>query len=250
MTPGEHAVVSVDQALRARREGWQVRDTILVLGPGAKVEVTLLVRRPPEGTVAQNIIKHGVGALDIDSCRVDGGVRQATAGRRTVKWGVGIGGSSYELGTGAEYTTEGRWPPNLVLVHHPECTCVGTRKVRKPGGDGDATRTRAYRDDAVVRFDKGQGKRRSHYVDGFEDAPAWSCVEGCAAALLDAQSGLLRARGNVSPTKRDRCGLFMWGSDTPGPVDPGDSGGASRFYPQFRVGQEKALWTSRLIGER
>ena len=250
MTPGGHDIIPFGEALRARREGWQVRDTLLVLGPGSAVEVMLLVRRPTEGTVAQNVLKHGAGALNIDDCRVDGGVRQATAGRRTVKWGVGMGGSSYEPGTGAEFTTEGRWPPNLLIVHQPGCECTGTHSVRKPGGDGEATRTRVYGEDAVVRFDRGHGRRMSHYVDGVEEVASWSCSAGCAAALLDGQSGPLRARGNVAPTKRDRCGLFMWGNGRPGPVDPGDSGGASRFYPQFGVEQEKALWTRCLIGGR
>lgn len=49
--------------------------------------------------------------------------------------------------------------------------------------------------------------------------------------MLDAQSGVLRARGNVTPTQRRKSdGVTGWGIGDDGPVDPGDSGGASRFF--------------------
>jgi site-specific DNA-methyltransferase (adenine-specific) len=74
----------------------------------------------------------------------------------------------------------------------------------------------------------------SHAADCHEGGP---CVNGCPVAELDAQSGALRARGNVTPTGG---GGGMYGH-LPTVVDhgPGDSGGASRFFPTFRY-QAKA----------
>jgi site-specific DNA-methyltransferase (adenine-specific) len=73
-----------------------------------------VARKPFEGTVAQNVLEHGTGALNIDACRVGSEQKQKTAGRRTIKWGVGEGGDTYQKGTGAEFTNEGRWPANLI----------------------------------------------------------------------------------------------------------------------------------------
>lgn len=80
-------------------------------------EPIVLARKPlSEDTIVDNILKHGVGGLNIDGCRVhlDGDKKQYTAGNRTEKWGVMEGGCSYEKGTGAVYTETGRWPANII----------------------------------------------------------------------------------------------------------------------------------------
>jgi site-specific DNA-methyltransferase (adenine-specific) len=61
--------------------------------------------------------------------------------------------------------------------------------------------------------------------------PANVLLDETAAALLDAQSGELAARGNIGPTKQGRSTWFgdARGRDN-GRVDPGDTGGASRFF--------------------
>lgn len=50
-------------------------------------EPMALLRRPLDGTAADTINRHGTGALEVDACRV-----------------------------------EGRYPANVVLTHHPDCT--------------------------------------------------------------------------------------------------------------------------------
>jgi site-specific DNA-methyltransferase (adenine-specific) len=62
-----------------------------------------------------------------------------------------------------------------------------------------------------------------------------TCVEDCPVRLLDEQSGILHARGNITATKRGQQGVCYgkFGS-RPGTVDPGDSGGASRFFYQAK----------------
>ena len=69
-----------------------------------------------ESNNVANVLKHGTGGINIDGCRVDldGDKKQATAGRRTIKWGVNEGGSTYEKGTGAVYTETGRFPANIM----------------------------------------------------------------------------------------------------------------------------------------
>jgi len=72
----------------------------------------LLLRKPlSEKTVAKNVIKHGVGGINIDGCRVHGeswGIR--TNGNPDGKvYGLGIKG-----GTQQESNPQGRFPANLI----------------------------------------------------------------------------------------------------------------------------------------
>jgi site-specific DNA-methyltransferase (adenine-specific) len=57
--------------------------------------------------------------------------------------------------------------------------------------------------------------------------PANVCLDPEAAAMLDEQTGEMRARGNVTPT-RSGTGMF-YGEASEQPTNGGDSGGASRF---------------------
>lgn len=83
------------------------------------VEEWILVRKPLEGTVADNVIDHGCGGLNIDGCRIgtEKRVNQPAANKG--------GGNSLNMsvvGMPATATaTEGRFPANLVLSHHPDC---------------------------------------------------------------------------------------------------------------------------------
>jgi len=75
-------------------------------------EPIVLARKPLERTVAANVLKHGVGALNIDACRVEGRERTeyglATARRSQ--------GSVYgEPSSSADFdSSKGRWPANLI----------------------------------------------------------------------------------------------------------------------------------------
>lgn len=60
--------------------------------------------------------------------------------------------------------------------------------------------------------------------------PANVLLDEEAARMLDAQTGELHARGNVTPTKRGSQGVTWYVGPAPGPIDPGDAGGASRFF--------------------
>lgn len=85
-------------------------------------EPIVLARRPLAGTVAANVLAHGVGALNVEGCRVEAQGRPARvadpkalangfvyAGRQTA--GGGFDGGSKAVGT----TDKGRHPANLVL---------------------------------------------------------------------------------------------------------------------------------------
>lgn len=73
-------------------------------------EFWTLVRKPLEGTVASNVLKWGVGGLNIDGCRITSGERRMCGTTDS------SGQSSIVLGARTETRTEqGRFPANLIL---------------------------------------------------------------------------------------------------------------------------------------
>lgn len=149
-------------------------------------EPIVVARKPlSEPTVSENALRWGTGAINVDGCRV-----------------------APEL--------SGRWPPNLVLTHSPDCRRVGERKVKPAGGDiavgskGSGPRTRTssiYGDDERERGDW----RAYKGDDGLETVADYECAESCPVAALDRQSGTLKN---------------------------GNEGGASRFFPTFEWDSE------------
>ena len=84
------------------------------LKPG--MELWTLVRKPPEGTVAANCLRHGVGGLNIDGTRVGTRENDESGWSKT-----GSKASENRAMSGANYDREpkseagtGRWPANVV----------------------------------------------------------------------------------------------------------------------------------------
>lgn len=75
-------------------------------------EPILLIRKPPEGTNADNAFKWGAGALNIDGARV--GIEQARA-RSSNADGITRRSMAFWMKEFAGNPTAGRWPANLVL---------------------------------------------------------------------------------------------------------------------------------------
>lgn len=99
-----------------------------------------LVRKPLDGTIAANVLKWGVGAINIDGCRVD-----RIQGGRTdygLSNGAPRGLGNQGLDGRTPYSGDaGRWPPNVLLMHAEGCTdarCVhgcAAQAIREQGGD-------------------------------------------------------------------------------------------------------------------
>ena len=81
--------------------------------------IITLLRKPLEGTVAENTLKHGCGAINIDASRVDtsdnlngGAYAENPTDRHDGKesW-------RFERGKGEYKQPSGRWPANFILSH-------------------------------------------------------------------------------------------------------------------------------------
>ena len=97
----------------ARWNGWRTR----ALKPA--IEFWIAIQKKYPGTCVDNVQNHGVGGVNIDACRVEGGKQRGKQrGKPRVTYGV-YGESVYEP------HAAGRYPANFMLQHHPDCngTC-------------------------------------------------------------------------------------------------------------------------------
>ena len=96
-------------------------------------EPIVVARKPLIGTVAENVLTHGTGALNIDGCRIgtDGGTAGATAGPTTGIYGNGLNGQFSKPVAGL-----GRWPANVILDESQAAALDKQSGVTKSGATG------------------------------------------------------------------------------------------------------------------
>jgi len=237
--PGDVPITAPATDTAREWNGWGT-----ALAPGH--EPIILARKPLSGTVASTVLAHGTGGINIDATRVaatdapDEAVTVPNAGSRYV--GVLNGGKASEAeACTTSATSAGRWPKNVVIAHHPECVEVGTREVKT----GTAGERRGFQTEYVGGDGQDKGlPHMSYSTNGRETIPAFDCHPDCQVAALDAQSGVMRARGNIAPTRSTgkAHGIFGAYGAHESPTDSGDPGGASRFFPTFRYEAKAPAW--------
>jgi hypothetical protein len=232
--------------MEAEDAGFEVRDSITVVGP--QRHQVWLFRKPVEAqNVVQQVLATGTGALNIDGCRVYG-VAQKPGSMRAYRR-FDDKGDKPELKEAPEPHPGGRWPPNLVLVHQEGCLQEGTRKVK---GIPDPRRKDKTLNSGGMYGAGIQAKAEVanfNDPDGFETISSWICKPGCPIVKLDEQSGETTSgamRHEVPGYTGESSVPFLRGRSGPS-NQHGDSGGASRFFPQFRDEAELDVWLLRLI---
>ena len=250
----EHTAPATSEA--QRWDGWGT-----ALKPA--IEPIILARKPLDGTVANNVLAHGVGGLNIDASRVGNESRiNLPAGNKANSGGVyKFSNAEVDAFNGAKPAeVAGRFPANVLLDEH------AAKEMDKQSGwqkDGTAVnRNRAH--DAtppgygggfrsVDRNDRtfGSGGGASRFFPVFKSEgetletkgrfPANVLLDEHAAKEMDKQSGWLKDRGNKRESKSTYTGggatSFTGGGTSP--LSYGAGGGASRFFPVFKY-QAKA----------
>ena len=101
--------------------GWEIRDTLMWVYGGGKPksftalkpawEPIILARKPLIGTIAENVLRYGTGAINVDECRVktDEKIKCTNGSKNQV-----YGNFSYIAGQTWELDHKGRWPANLI----------------------------------------------------------------------------------------------------------------------------------------
>lgn len=243
-------------------EGW---------GSGLKpaCEPILLFRKPFKGTLVNNVLTHGTGALNINASRVKhanaADFETHKAQVEAVRNRGGVRGNSWknasDLSGANEVTADGRWPANLLLTHAPGCkvsqedpTCVdGCPAKAMDEQSGERPSTLAGRADPNIAHDHpgvllnpnstflgevthlsrvyADTGGASRFFSQFESEGPWECVEGCPVKALDNQSGILHTNaGTITPEME---GMGYGGGMGSTRTVKADSGGASRFFSQF-----------------
>jgi len=211
------------------------------------VEIWALARKPlSERNVAENVLRWGTGALNIDGCRIAWGsiprVGEPGWGGKHKQLGF-LGG-----GRGAERMPPsplGRWPANLVLSHTEDCVFKGFKRVKGiTGGIGEASRKASSVFGWRLNPTGGYAD-----ADGMEVVEDWECAPGCPVRLLDEQSGELKSGFMKAGTVRSNlCG---YRGAVPAVVlhdTYGDRGGASRFFYCAKVSRSERWGWCRECG--
>src|SRR5699024_6577378 len=164
--PWMHDADAIDRSARIYEGGSENARRWAGWGTALKpaIEPIILARKPLDGTVANNVLAHGVGGLNIDACRVGADVRvNPSAGNKA-------GGASLNMSAvgmpenvpGREVT--GRFPANVLLDEHAakemdEQSGVSVSNVRR-------NVERDYTNAQSLTPDSGKGGDRGHTDSG------------------------------------------------------------------------------------
>jgi site-specific DNA-methyltransferase (adenine-specific) len=205
-------------------------------------EPIIIAQKPLEGTYVNNILKHGVGALNIDACRVHGGPSKGGSISGSTALGQGSGWNKHENRTIEidRSMSQGRFPANLVLQHSPNCVKLGSKKIK--GSGTSKTFHDGYKGDSTTGFVRGISHPGNQHADpdGTETIEEYQCVSDCPVHLLNEQAGI--RPGCKSPSKAKPSSKFRPEQGNYMPQDPiyGDTGYASRFFLNLE-GEEPSI---------
>lgn len=193
-------------------------------------EPILMCRKPLEGTMAQNVLEHGTGALNIDGCRVavDPEVdasqlrtmnrNQRTGDQNEQTWGL----SKNRGDTPTVVRPEGRWPANIILSHSPDCKLRGMKKVK--GASTENGDVPAGEEGSTIPLRRGSFVDRTD-ENGMEEVEDWECVEGCPIWEFP-----ITKSGKMSQ-HIDGGSFNVFGKQYPRDVETiGDQGSVARFF--------------------
>lgn len=194
-------------------------------------EPIILAMKPCDGTYVHNALTHGLAGLNIDGCRVPAVDAVSNHAR-----GAEAAGSKGIYGDSTAQPTHqtpgqrlGRWPANVLFSHHPDCKCIGTKRVRTgPGAVAIKNASAGYKGQSLGKDSRKAGDEMVCHraPDGTEVVEAWECHPDCAVKQLDDLS-VVRT-GRKSPAKA--------GKGTP------DSGNASRFFVCTKAAKAERQW--------
>ena len=184
-------------------------------------EPIVLARKPLIAAVAENVLQHGTGGLNIDGCRIETGDKIAPFGSPRKSVG-GLLNKTEEAREGYEQSDLGRWPANVihdgsdeVLAGFPETDnsrasmrgTMGKTPFSGLDGSGRNPTTNSFRGHA----DTGGSAARFFYCakatqedrnEGLEDLPLQSA--GAVTDRKDGSAGLNSPRAGAGRTNGSR----------------------------------------------
>jgi site-specific DNA-methyltransferase (adenine-specific) len=237
-------------------------------------EPIMLFRKPFKGSLTDNVLTRGTGVLNIDGCRVKHASKEDfeehKAQVEVVQNKGGVRGNSWknssDLSGANDVKTEGRWPPNVLFNHSAGCKRTGVVEVAPHPQGPDR-----FQNTSGGEFSAAYGNQEASSDP--EYLGVWECEKGCPVAALDEQSGDRPATltGRADPSQsHEHPGTdmssesgFLGGEREHLSRVYADSGGASKYFPQFegqeipkvpffyhpKVSKKEATLSGRLVNE-
>jgi DNA modification methylase len=200
-------------------------------------EPIVLARKPLEKglSIAENILKWEVGGINIDASRVGSETRTTPVFSNDTKSDT----TTFNLNSNIQHerveTNQGRFPANIILTHHEDCECKGTKKV-KGSKDGIRKASSEFGQNSGWNDHENKDTIRKGTADenGQEEIEDWDCHEDCPIRILDEQSGITKT-GDIKPYKSNSNSTIYGGgkgyyTEIRNTNFKGDKGGASRFF--------------------
>lgn len=194
-------------------------------------EPIILARKPLDGTVAQTVLAHGCGAINVSACRVTDGTE---VGGDRPPYEPNHGNDVYGegMGGGAWSNTSGRWPANVVHDGSPEVleafarfgeSSEKARLVSRNGARASDGWGLAAKSTGVVYGDAGSAARffpccpfgdddlRFHYSGKARKAERWSHCAACGVSFPARDRDAHKDHGDITshPTVKPLA-LMRW----------------------------------------
>lgn len=151
-------------------------------------EPIVMARKPFKGNVADNVMRHGTGAINVDGCRVDGSWERSTTTRCDITGGNLIGGVSGGIKCDPQSShPSGRWPANV--IHDGSDEVLAGFPMTAPSKS--ANRGRGYGDGIFTNDCNYKAETRGHDDNGGSAARFFYCAKASNAD---------RGDGNNHPT--------------------------------------------------
>jgi len=196
-------------------------------------EPIVMARKPFKGSVANNVLEHGVGGLNIDGCRVEyedtpnpatNPKYRLEGGYKTPEKGQESEGAVSFSSSNNDINPSGRFPANIII----ECTCENPSSAPAPkSGHWPDTKTKGF-------GEFGGGENTYNGVGPKEEGTMVVHTDPtCPCYILDQQSGTTKSNKRSPKNNKKTEGTLTY---TPpqalytGQNTHADEGGASRFF--------------------
>ena len=162
-------------------------------------EPIVVARKPLIGTVAENVLTHGTGALNIDGSRIEGNKpsvpNPALGVRERITYGFGTGeGRNGQMSD----NTKGRWPANVILDEY------SAEVLDEQSGQSKSTRSQVTSNPGTV-YGSGKGLPSHTGIYGHNDSGGASRFYYVAkASKRDRNEGLDELEDGDTPYRSHR----------------------------------------------
>ena len=190
-------------------------------------EPIVLARKPLSGTVAQNVLAHGTGGLNIDGTRIAGPPAPSAPARANSIYGSAIAPDAAEDRDRWEMGAAGRWPANVVLDEEAAALLDEQAGERPASGAAFTGRPAVATNHGMFALRSGNGAlhadsggpsrffytakaSRSERERGLRGhLPCTTCDEVDSETHLNAKGETVKCRRNAHPTVKP-LKLMQW----------------------------------------